>query len=94
MNVRLFEALKRRAAAIEQAVGGGIDWNFKEGRRRQVLRLPKAIDRDHVLEHVDEVAGWAAEKMVAYRTIVESGLDAEVKSAFDDAEDTADEAVE
>ena len=93
VNVRLFDALKRRAADIERAVGGGIDWDFKEGRRRQVLRLPKPIDRDHLSEHVDEIAGWAAEKMVAYRNVVEPGLDAEVKSAFDGAEAAADDEV-
>jgi hypothetical protein len=94
MNVHLFRSLKLRAEAIERALAGGVDWDFNESRRRQGLRVAREIDRGRLAEQIADVARWAAQKIIAFRQIVEVGLDNEVKAALTEAALRDDNAIE
>ncbi len=92
VNMALFEALQRRQAQIESAVKGEVFWDLKpEGRIRQVLRVSRDVQRDRLPELRDEVAQWAAERLMEFRSVIEIGLDTEVQAALSAAATDDDE---
>ena len=81
MNAHLFNALKARAKEVEQTVQGDVLWDFKDGRKRQVLRVSRPVDRERLAEESEGVAVWAADRLLELREGLEPGLEMEVRSA-------------
>jgi hypothetical protein len=82
VNVRLFEALKARSNAIQDQVKSPLLWDFKDTRRRQVLRVNMPVPRESLGEDCEKVASWAAERLVEFRQVIEIGLQAEIDAAL------------